>query len=225
MTRRALFVAGVAVLCLGAASRAAAEPITITGGSIIFPQPVLFPAGSISITGTRGFSVNGLVDSSEGRVDPPQQCFPCQPTPNFSVGLDLATFAIGGVATLEGKTYPDINGLNSINQVFLELVGSTELPPVNGQSIAIRAPFTVVFPSLFQFEVVPETETEPPVVDRAPLRGRGTATVSFLANPSAPVWEFNSLRYDFQPTPEPATLLLIGGGLLLFRAQRRAALK
>ncbi len=66
ITRGALFLAGVVVLCLGAASRAAAEPVTITGGSIVFSESGLFQAGPISLTRTRGFSVNGSVDTGEG---------------------------------------------------------------------------------------------------------------------------------------------------------------
>jgi hypothetical protein len=224
MMRRAPFVAGVAILCLAAASHAAADPVTITGGSIVFSEPSLFQVGSMSITGTRGFSVSGSVDSGETGVGPLRSCFPCEPTPTFSVDLGVGTFSIfNGVATLDGKTYPDLNGLNSVNNVLLHLAGSTELPPVNAASIAIRAPFMVAAGSEFQFEVVPESDGQPPVVGIVALRGRGVATVTFHANSSAPVWEFSSVRYDFQPTPEPATLLLVGGALLLLRAERRAA--
>ena len=222
MTRGSLFVAVVTTLCLGAASHAAADAITITEGSIVFSEPNMFQGGSISVTGTRGFSLNGFADSGEGRVDPLWQCFPCEPTPRFSVGIRLGTFAIAGaLATLDGKTYSDLNGLDSSNNVFLSFEGSAELPRVNGPALVIGAPFTVAANSFFQFEVIPGTESEPPVLERVGLRGRGTATASFVANPTIPVWEFNSLRYDFQPVPEPATLALVGGGLLLFGAARR----
>ena len=224
MTRRALFVAALAVLCPVVASQVAAEPVTITSGSIVFSEPGLFQAGSISIAGTRGFSLNGLIDSGETSVAPLRQCFPCEPTAAFSVGLQTGTFSFGGsaVATLDGKTFSDVNGLSSSTNVFLSLAGSTELPPVNGPSIVIRAPFADTPNSLFTFEVVPGTDDPalPPITDTVRLRARGIATVRFVANPTAPVWEFSSLRYGFQPTPEPATLLLVGGALLLFRARR-----
>ena len=87
------------------------------------------------------------------------------------------------------------------------------LPPVNGSSLVIHAPFTVAADSSFTYEVTPGSNTAHPELATVPLRGRGTATVSFLANPSAPVWEFDHMRYDFVPTPEPSTLLLLGGGL------------
>jgi hypothetical protein len=227
MSRRTILVAGVALFCLGAASQAAAEPVTITGGFIVFSEPGLLQVGSISITGTHGFSLTGSADTGEGRVDPLVQCFPCSPTPDFRVGLELIGSAIaGGVATLDGNTYTDLNSSNSVNNVFLQLDGSTVLPPVNGPSITIRAPFTVnsPFKSFFQFQVAPGTPPDPPVVGLMPLQGTGIATVNFHQNPNAPVWEFSSVRYDFQTTattPEPATLLLVGGPLLVLRGARR----
>jgi hypothetical protein len=59
MTRGAFLVAGVGVLCLGVGSPGSAEPITITSGSMVFPQAALNQAGPISIVGTRGFSIEG----------------------------------------------------------------------------------------------------------------------------------------------------------------------
>jgi hypothetical protein len=220
MAKRALFMAGMVVLYLGVVSRAAAEPVTLTGGSIVFSEPGRFQLGSAAVIGTRGFSWNGSVVSDESRIDPLRQCFPCAPTADFSVGLQLGTFSIlRSVVTLDGQTYSDLNGLDSVNFLFLELAGATELPPVSGAAIAIRAPFTVDDQSFFEFEITPGVPSE---LGRATLQGKGTATVTFLANSSAPVWEFSSARYDFQPTPEPATLLLVGGAMLLFRLKPRA---
>jgi hypothetical protein len=102
----------------------------------------------------------------------------------------------------------------------LEFDGTTTLPEVRAPSIVISKPFVVDERSLFQ-----PPDTWPPV----PLRGRGVVTLSLHANSVIPVWEFSQLRYDFQtpaPTPEPATLVLVGGGLvgtlLRFRKRRTA---
>ena len=63
MIRFAVFVAGITLLCLGASSDVQAEPITITGGLLVFPTGDRFQAGPISLVGTHGFSVQGRVNS------------------------------------------------------------------------------------------------------------------------------------------------------------------
>ena len=65
MTRCAVFVACVGAFCLGITPTASAEPITITGGSLVFLTGDTHQSGSISLTGTRGFSLQGFVDSGE----------------------------------------------------------------------------------------------------------------------------------------------------------------
>jgi hypothetical protein len=223
MARIAILVAGVSVLCLGG-TQAAADPVTITSGSIVLLEPDYLQTGPIAIAGTRGFSIEGRVNSGEGRIDPLRQCFPCVPTADFSVG---ATFAISGKATLDGETYEPLNNsFTSYNFVGLHLIGTTVLPPVNGSSLVIRAPFTVAPYSSFTYEVTPGSSTEPPELATVALAGRGTATVSFLADPfGVPVWEFSQMSYEFAPIPEPATLVLVGGGLAatLLRARTRRA--
>jgi hypothetical protein len=222
MNRVAFLVAGVSVLSLGW-TQAAADPVAITSGSIALSEPSLFQVGSIALSGTRRFSIDGLVNSGEGRIDPLGQCFPCAPTADFSVGADLGTFAISGKATLDGETYTDINSFRSDNFAHLHLIGSTELPPVNGSSLLIRAPFKVAADSFFTYEVGAGSSTAPRGLATVPLAGRGTATVRFHVNPSIPVWEFSEMRYEFAPIPEPATLVLVGGGIAatLFRAKTR----
>jgi hypothetical protein len=224
MNRIAFSVACVSVLYLGG-TQAAADPVTITTGSIVLSERSFFQAGPIAIAGTRGFSIEGSVNSGEGSIDPLRQCFPCEPTVDFSVGANLGGSAISGTATLDGETYNNINTMVSVNFAHLHLIGTTVLPPVNGLSLVIRAPFTVAADSSFTYEVTPGSSTEPAELATVALAGRGTATVSFFANPSVPVWEFSQMRYEFEPVPEPATVVLAGGGLAAMlwgaRARRR----
>jgi hypothetical protein len=216
MTRGAFFVACVGVLCLGVASPASADPITITGGSIVFAKPTILQLGPISIVGTRSFSIEGLIDTGENpRIDPIAQCFPCTSGIPFSLGAQLTGSGFIADATLDGQTYPNI-GFNGF--ASLELNGTATLPEVKGPSIVITAPFMIDERSFFQ----------PPDAASVPFRGGGVVTLTLHANPSVPMWEFSQLRYDFQtptPVPEPATLVLVGGGLvglLRFRKRRTA---
>lgn len=219
MTRIAYFVACATVLCCATATQAAADPVTITSGSIVLSEPNQFQAGPITIAGTRGFSINGSVITGDGVIDPLRQCFPCESTTTFSIGADLATFGISGDVTLDGQTYSDINEMFSNNFVRLRLIGTTVLPPVNGSSLVIRAPFTLAEPaSSFTYEITPGSGELATVA----LAGQGMATVSFHVNPSTPVWEFSQMRYDFVATPEPSTLILVAGGLAaVLRARTR----
>jgi hypothetical protein len=223
MRRTALFLTAVALSCVLADTRAIADPVTITSGSIVLPGPSLLQTGPISIAGTRGFSIEGVVLTGEGRFDPLAQCFPCEPTPDFSVGAQLGTFAIFGDATLDGATYPRINRLDSDNFAFLRLEGTATLPPVAGSSLVIRAPFTLAPRSLFNYQR--GAAHEPPELATVDLRGRGTATVAFQAEVinDVPLWQFSQMRYDFAATPEPSTLVLAGAGCAaaLSRARRR----
>ena len=58
--------------------------------------------------------------------------------------------------------------------------------------------------------------------------GDGMATIRLRRFPTgglslSPAWDFESARYDFSPTPEPAAFLLTATGLLeLVRRRRRA---
>jgi hypothetical protein len=221
MNRVAYFVVCATVLCCAAGKQAAAEPVRITSGSIVLSEPTQFQTGPINIFGTRGFSVHGTT-GDEATIDPLRECFgPCGPTTDFSIGADLATFGIVGNATLDGQTYTNINSFDSDTFVRLLLVGTAVLPPVNGSSLVIRAPFTVSGSGFSHADIAGAGD-----VITVPITGGGVATVSFHSLPMSPVWKFSSMRYDFMATPEPSTLILVGGGLAaVLRARTRRRLQ
>jgi PEP-CTERM motif len=203
MTRITSFVACMGLFFLGFAPRASAEPIRVTGGRIVVTSPA---EGTVSIVGTRGFSLTGIVDPGEGRVDPFTECNPCLPgTSMLSVGASLGGTAFpNAVATLDGNTYTVGMGIDDLEIVALELFGAASLPRLSDSRTMVAAPFTAeggfFLPGL-----------------SVPIRGRGIATVGLKPFPagSPETWEIDRLvRYDFSdPVPEPATFILVASGL------------
>ena len=86
MTRSAVFVASVGVLCLTVSVDARAEPIRISGGTLDFNG--VFGAGPsqpgfLSIVGNRGFSVAGVVESGKLVSIPSRTAFRVRPARQF----------------------------------------------------------------------------------------------------------------------------------------------
>jgi hypothetical protein len=212
MTRYAVLVACVSVLCPGVTADALADPISLTAGSLVFLTGSPVQGGHISLIGTRGFSLEGIVDSGETRIDPPQQCAPCRPSSTMSVGAFLV--GSGFVATdvtLDGQLFSNIGSAASEAFASIELFGEVAVPKLGESPIVLTAPFTI-HSSFFQ-----------PAggVNSVPIRGGGVATLTMEPGFG---WELSHFRYDFfaTPTPEPATLILVGGGLAIaLRARRR----
>lgn len=215
MTRSAVFVACLGAFCLGITLNASAEPITITGGSLEFPTIAASQAGPISLTGTRGFSLQGFVDSGESTVG--ALCTPCVPDVSLSVGAALFGSAlVVTTATLDGKTYLDVNRELSPVGIFLKLAGTTHLPTLQASPVVLIAPFTVTG----TFSFVDIQQQLPPV--EVPIGGAGE--VRMMLSPAPLSWDAAPVRYDFtQPTPEPAPLMLISVGLVAaaIRARKR----
>lgn len=211
MTQTTSFVACMGLFFLGFAPHASAEPIRVTGGTIVVTSPA---EGTVSIVGTRGFSLTGIVDPGEGRVDPFTECNPCLPdTFALSVGAFLGgTGFPDAVATLDGNRYTVGMGIDDLETVALELFGAASLPPLSDSRTVVTAPFTAEgwfsLPGL-----------------NVPIRGRGIATVGLKPFPagSPDTWEIDRLvRYDFSdPVPEPATFMLVASGLAAIVGARK----
>jgi hypothetical protein len=215
--KSALFVAFAGVVCLAAALEATAGPINIVSGSLVFPTGEFLQTGPLSLVGTRGFSVMGKVDLGENPFPPFNQCLPFCPS---SDTLDLGGGRVSGSGffdtnvTLEGRTFLDVGGLQSEAQLVLGFLGSVFVPEVGQSPIVLSTPFRL------QDQ---ESRFVPPGADSVPIRGRGVVTIGL--EPVSGFWEVQNARYDFspQPTPEPATLMLLASGLagLAFRSRRQ----
>jgi hypothetical protein len=215
MTRIATFVACLGLFFLGVAPPASAEPIRLTGGEIVVTSPF---DGAVAIAGTRGFSLTGMVDPGEGRVDPFTQCNPCTPgTSTLSVGAFLGGTAFpNAVATLDGNAYTVGTGVDDLEIVNLELFGTMSLPPLSDSAVMLMAPFTALGAFVLPTLDFPEV-----------IRGQGIATVRlkpFRGEDGSPeTWEIDRLvRYEFSdPVPEPATFVLIASGLAALVGARK----
>jgi hypothetical protein len=96
----------------------------------------------------------------------------------------------------------------------LDFIADRVVLPPSSASAVVTTPFELAFSHLTVWDAHGFATT-------FGLKGRGTATMTFITNPfERDLWEFGSLRYDFA-TPEPATLLLLGAGLLGARAFHR----
>jgi hypothetical protein len=215
MSRSAVVVAFAGVFCLGVATVARAEPISVLSGSLVFPTGDLVQAGPLSLVGTRGFSVSGAIDTGENNVGPFSQCSPCPASSVLDIGGPRVTDSgfVGTNVTFEGRTFGNVGGTGGENgNLALGLFGSVFVPAVGPSPIVLTASFELRGSSF-----------QPPGADAVPIRGGGLATLRLA--PRFGLWELQGVRYDFvpTPTPEPGTLVLMSAVLtgVAFRGRRR----
>jgi hypothetical protein len=164
--------------------------------------------------GTRGFFLQSRVTTGEGRVDVLTNCDPCLPGATLSVAGVLSGAAFSGLATLDGNTYTDLNGIADPTSIYMEFFGATVMPAFQNADVVITLPFRMM-----GFFNLPSTQEV--------LRGRGLASVFLRPQMNAdmpPEWRAQRVLYDFSDqstVPEPSTMMLVGAGLIMTARQIR----
>lgn len=173
-----------------------ADPIVITSGTITITG--FFDGPEFNITGENFSFVGG---SSQGS-SVPQHCLPCTSGSSINVNGFFAGTSLGQ---------------GTIGQ--LTLSGPTLIVPNSTQDITLTSPFD--FSGHLEF-CPSDCMFQPPIFS-VDLVGSGTALLHlhFIGMLGGqPTFQFESVTYDFQ-TPEPMSILLLGGGLLGLAAKLR----
>jgi hypothetical protein len=214
MQRLRLWAVATAVAAvLSSATAARADPITVQSPSF---ASVIGSVGFIGLVGDRGFSLASLVSTTGGVFAPGTQCSAgCAPGTTLSLHSEWLGNDLPALATLDGNVFTDVGSLASGNAAQVRFDGTALLPALSGSFALVMSPFT--FTGLFVHDLG-ITET---------LSGHGQAFTFLTARPGAtPGWVVSSVQYIFDPAapvPEPASMLLVGGGLSALLLRRRRA--
>lgn len=192
-----------------------ADPIVVTGGTITITGISGGPVGHL--TGDN-FSA-GIGGSGTGSFAP-QGCFPCLPGSTMAVTGFFGDSHIGhGDFNINGTMFTNValGGLMLLN-------GGTIVVPSVMSDVTITVPFTFTA----NLNACPADCFFGPILFTVQLVGSGTGTIELtfatLSSNGAPIFLFKQATFQFEEVPEPASILLLGGGLAVLTAKLRRRL-
>ena len=219
MTRSAVCVACVTLLCLGASSRAQTDEVksfgvNLTGGFLVFLPTAPGLGAQISTVGDvfsmgvlqspSGFFMEVLGDPGSG-VEPLEGCLvSCTPGDQIGTNAVNGSWQFGHV-DLDGIRYTLGTDAGARITVF---GGPITVPAFRPYAVVATLP---IFVGDSVFAASQQTAF-------ADIGGEGRVSLTFAPASEQGLWDLHAIRYDFgptpTPTPEPATLTLISGALV-----------
>jgi hypothetical protein len=203
------------------AAATSADPITITSGFVTvggFARGS-FRSTSVSLTSGDSFVLNvGNSDGPSQPVPPCSQFAPCTAGATTTASRDFSLGNAVGSGTLDGTAYSTvlIRGSN-----FSFTSGDVVLPDTTEDAFDLSSPF--LFQGMASIWTVGSSNT-PTFFGDVSLIGHGTATTHLERFGTG--YAVSGFTYEFandtaSPTPEPASMLLLGTGLVAAWQSRR----